>query len=470
MKCLGESFARPKEFCDAAPMRSQKVIVVGGGAAGFFAAIVCAESSPGAEVTVLERGSRFLDKVRISGGGRCNVTNACFDPGEFADHYPRGGKALLSPFLKFSARDTVAWFESRGVRLKTEGDGRMFPVSNSSQTILDCLVNSAQAAGVKLMLNCGVAQAAKLPDGRFEVGLERRSPTRRVEGGVQDLTCSETTANRDLQRAGSETGAPLEAGGNSFGGKLSCDRLVLATGGCRAAGAGQLAVSLGHSLEPPVPSLFTFQIESSWLHSLAGVSVELAEVSVPGTGLRERGPLLVTHAGLSGPAVLRLSAWGARALHGLNYRFRLRVNWLPALNAEGISRELNARRRSQPARLIVNLPLAPLPARLWERIVLAAGIPRDTRWASLTRVQAHALGQQLARSEFPVAGKSLNRDEFVTCGGVRLAEVNFKTMESRVCPGLFFAGELLDIDGVTGGFNFQAAWTTGFIAGRAAAD
>jgi hypothetical protein len=251
--------------------------------------------------------------------------------------------------------------------------------------------------------------------------------------------------------------------------RIVCDRLLLATGGCRVAAAGQLAVSLGHSLEPPVPSLFAFQIESPWLHALAGISVERAEISVPGAGLRERGPLLVTHGGLSGPAVLRLSAWGARALHDLNYRFPLRVNWLPAMNAEQISRELNARRRSQPARLIVNLPLAPLPARLWERIVPAAGIPRDTRWASLTRTQAHALVQQLARAEFPVTGKSLNKDEFVTCGGVRLAEVNFKTMESRICPGLYFAGELLDIDGITGGFNFQAAWTTGWLAGQAMA-
>ena len=425
-------------------MRSRKVIVVGGGAAGFFAAIACAESSPAAEVTVLERGSRFLDKVRISGGGRCNVTHACFDPGEFATRYPRGGKALLAPFLKFSARDTVAWFESRGVRLKTESDGRMFPVSNSSQTILDCLMNSAQAAGVKLRLNCPVEGVQRNPRGGFSVwspGFSRPTPP---EGGTPNLEGTESEP-------------------------MICDRLLLATGGCRAAAAGRLAVSLGHSLEPPVPSLFAFQIESPWLPALAGIAVELAEISVPGAGLRERGPLLVTHGGLSGPAVLRLSAWGARALHDLNYRFPLRVNWLPAMNSEQISSELNARRRSQPARLIVNLPLAPLPARLWERIVLAAGIPRGTRWASLTRTQAHALAQQLARSEFPVTGKSRNRDEFVTCGGVRLAEVNFKTMESRVCPGLFFAGELLDIDGVTGGFNFQAAWTTGYIAGRAAA-
>ena len=260
--------------------------MIGGGAAGFFAAIACAESSPDTEVTVLERGSRFLDKVRISGGGRCNVTNECFDPREFSTRYPRGGKALLSPFLKFSASDTVEWFESRGVKLKTEADGRMFPVSDSSQTIVDCLMNAAKATGVKLRLNCGVDRVAKRAEGGFELTLSN----------------SETFA---------------------------CDRLLLATGGCRAAAAGQLAVSLGHFLEPPVPSLFTFQIESPWLTKLAGVSVELTEISVSGTGLREQGPLLVTHTGLSGPAVLRLSAWGARALHDLDVSPSCRRRWVP---------------------------------------------------------------------------------------------------------------------------------------------
>ena len=398
--------------------------MVGGGAAGFFGAIACAEASPDARVTILERGARFLDKVRLSGGGRCNVTHACFDPRAFATCYPRGGHALLAPLLTFSAPDTVAWFASRGVKLKTERDGRMFPETDSSQTIVDCLVYAARAAGVDLRLHCPVASAARLAAGGFAVALVN-------------------------------------------GEQLGCDRLLLATGGCRGAAAGGLAVSLGHTLEPPVPSLFTFQVESKWLRSLMGVSVELAEVAVPSAKLRERGPLLVTHWGLSGPAVLRLSARGARALHALNYRFPLRVNWLPESKTETLSAELTARRQSQPARLIVNAPLAPLSSRLWEQLVLAAGITRDTRWASLTRTQAHALVQQLTRSEFAVTGKSLNQDEFVTCGGVRLPEVDFTTMESRVCPGLHLAGELLDIDGLTGGFNFQAAWTTGFLAGRA---
>ena len=405
---------------------SRKIIVVGGGAAGFFAAVACAESSPEAEVTVLEKTSRFLDKVRICGGGRCNVTHKFFEPREFAARYPRGERALLAPFRKFSARDTVAWFEARGVKLKTESDGRMFPTTDLSQTIVNCLFDAAERAGVKMRLNCAVESAAKNANSSFEL---------KLSGGEQ----------------------------------MVCDKLLLATGGCRAAVAGQLAVSLGHTLVAPVPSLFTFQIESSWLRSLAGVSVEMAEISVRAAKLRERGPLLVTHWGLSGPAILKMSAWGAQDLHKLNYTFPLFVNWLPEFSMEKIAVEIQARRETSGAKLLVNVPIFPLTARLWEQLVLASGIARDTRWATLTRSQAHALAQQLVRSEFSVTGKSLNKDEFVTCGGVKLGEVNFKTMESRVCPGLFFAGELLDIDGVTGGFNFQAAWTTGFIAGRAMA-
>ena len=396
--------------------------MVGGGAAGFFAAIAAAEA--GADVTILEKTARVLDKVRISGGGRCNVTHSLFEPREFVARYPRGGKALLGPFTKFSARDTVAWFAARGVKLKTEADGRMFPVTDKSETIVNCLMNAAQNANVKLQPNCAVESVTNNSAGKFELAL---------------------------------TG----------GEKMFCDKLLLATGGCRAAAAGQIAVSLGHQIEPPVPSLFTFQIEAPWLRTLAGVSLEQAEVSVPSAKLRERGPLLVTHWGLSGPAILKISAWGARALHDLDYKFPLLVNWLPAVNAEKIIADLQARRETVGAKLLVNVPLFPLTARLWEQLVLAAGIGRDTRWSALARAQAHALAQQILRSEFFVTGKSLNKDEFVTCGGVKLGEVNFQTMESKVCPGLFFAGELLDIDGVTGGFNFQAAWTTGFIAGNA---
>jgi hypothetical protein len=316
----------------------------------------------------------------------------------------------------------MAWFENRGVRLKTEPDGRIFPVSDSSQTVIDCLLSAARAAGVELLANRGVERVERTAESGFTLALR-----------------------------GGET--------------LHCERLMLATGGCRGEGAGQLAVSLGHTLEPPVPSLFTFHIPVPWLRELAGVSVEPAEVSIPDLSLRERGPLLATHTGLSGPVILRLSAWGARALHGLNYQFPLRVNWLPHLDQETVAAQLESRRAAQPARLVVNAPLPPLPSRLWERLVLAAGLARETRWAELSRSARHQLIQQLLGTRLEAAGKSLNQDEFVTCGGVRLSEVNFKTMESRLCPGLYFGGELLDIDGLTGGFNFQAAWTTGWIAG-----
>jgi hypothetical protein len=400
--------------------------VAGGGAAGFFAAITCAEAAPGIEVTLLEKGPQFLSKVRISGGGRCNVTHACFDAREFAAHYPRGERELIAPFQCFQASDTVAWFESRGVKLKTERDGRMFPPTDSSQIIIDCLLGAARAAGAKLHLNRGIEIVAKRPDGAMDLKL-------------------------------------------SDGEALTCDRLLLATGGCRAPALGQLAVSLGHTLEAPVPSLFTFHVETRWLRELAGVSVEAVEASVPGTRLCERGALLLTHWGLSGPAILRLSAWGARKLHGLDYRFPLHLNWLPHLGSEAVAAELESRRQRQPARFVVNTPIAPLSARLWERLVLASGLPGETRWADVSRAARHQIVQQLLRTELQVTGKSLNKDEFVTCGGVRLREVNLKTMESRLCPGLYFAGELLDIDGITGGFNFQAAWTTGWIAGKAMA-
>ncbi len=414
---------------------------------------------------MLERGPQFLSKVRISGGGRCNVTHACFEARELTARYPRGGRALLAPFKNFQAGDTVAWFESRGVKLKTEAAGRMFPVSDSSQTIMVCLMNAAKAAGVKLRLNCGVERVARRAGG-FEVIIANKastpSPPLEERGGVRrPIQISERTPRPGPLPAVRGEGEIMARE------TLIGDRLLLATGGCRAAAAGQLAASLGHTLEPPVPSLFTFHVESPWLRSLAGVSVHLVEVSVPAAELRERGPLLITHWGLSGPAILRLSAWGARKLHDLNYRFAVFVNWLPELTAEKIMGEFQARRETSGGKLAVNAPLPPLPARLWEQLVLAAGVARETRWSALTRAQTHALAQSLTRTEFCVTGKSLNQDEFVTCGGVRLAEVNFKTMESKICPGLCFAGELLDIDGLTGGFNLQAAWTTGWIAGRA---
>jgi predicted Rossmann fold flavoprotein len=407
------------------PSHSPHIVIAGGGAAGIFAAITAAESGP-ARVTVLEQGPRFLSKVLISGGGRCNVTHACFDPRELSLRYPRGGRALLGAFHQFQPRDTIAWFAARGVTLKTEADGRMFPITDSSATIADCLLEAARRAGVELRPNCALKSVERTPEGGFTVHFGQNE-------------------------------------------KKTCDRLMLATGGCRAANAGILAVSLGHTLEPPVPSLFTFRIASPWLRQLAGISLPEAEIQVKDENLKERGPILITHEGLSGPAVLRLSAWGARALHNREYRFSVLLNWVPQFNLDSLGKELQKKRQAQPARSVVNSPMSPLPARLWEQLVLQSGIARETRWADLSRAQTHQFLQTLSRTELQVIGKSLNRDEFVTCGGIPLNEVNFKTMESRICPGLFFGGELLDIDGVTGGFNFQAAWTTGWLAGRAMA-
>lgn len=402
----------------------RRVVIAGGGAAGFFAAINCAELATDTEVVILEKTTHLLSKVRISGGGRCNVTHSCFEPRTLTGRYPRGERALTGPFSKFQPRDTIEWFEARGVRLKTEADGRMFPTTNSSQTIIECLIRAAENAGIRILTNCGVESAKLRNDGRFELTL-------------------------------------------SNGDQMTADRLLLATGGCRGSAAGRLAESLGHSIIPPVPSLFTFNIEKPWLRELAGVSVEDAEVSTPGTKLRERGPMLITHWGLSGPAVLRLSAWGARVLHEQDYHFPLVVNWLPGRSADELRNELASFRETQPAKLVANTTL--LSSRLWEALVSAAGIPRETRWANLTRPALQALVTQLNRTEFTVSGKSLNKDEFVTCGGVPLTEVDLRTMESRITPGLHFAGELLDIDGITGGFNFQAAWTTGWLAARAMA-
>lgn len=406
---------------------SLNLVIIGGGAAGFFGAITCAEALAGrGSVTILERGAHCLQKVKISGGGRCNVTHSCFEPKELAKRYPRGGQALIGAFHRFQAADTVKWFAARGVELKTEADGRMFPTTDQSQTIINCLTKAAQDAGVKLRTHCGVERAEKRPAGGFELAL-------------------------------------------STGETMACGSLLLATGGCRAAAAGSLAAALGHTVEPPVPSLFTFHITDQRLDGLSGLAVERATVSVPGMQLKENGPVLITHWGLSGPGILRLSAWGARELAVRNYQFPLRVNWLPDHNFDSVIALAQQQRGLTGAKRVSNVSLGGLPSRLWERLVKTAGIAEQTQWAGLNKVQLHALARLLVESEFVVTGKSLNKDEFVTCGGVRLAEVDFKTMQSRVCPGLYFAGELLDIDGITGGFNFQAAWTTGWLAGNAMA-
>ena len=409
-------------------MSNSSVIVIGGGAAGFFGAITCGQALRGSgEVLLLERGAHFLQKVKISGGGRCNVTHSCFEPRALSARYPRGARALIGAFTRFQPTDTIRWFEERGVALKTEADGRMFPTTDTSQTIIDCLMRAAQEAGVKLRTNCGVDRIERRDGGGFIVWL----------------------SNSEI---------------------LQCDKVLLATGGCRASVAGGLAESLGHTIEPPVPSLFTLHIDDARLQGISGLAVEAARASVPGTQLSERGPVLVTHWGLSGPAILRLSAWGARELAALNYVFPVRINWLGDVNSVQAAEQLQVLRQNNGAKLIRNVAMPPVPMRLWEKIVAAAQISSEARWSGLTKQQSQALTRELTEAEFKVTGKSMNKEEFITCGGVKLPEVNFKTMESRVCPGLYFAGELLDLDGITGGFNFQAAWTTGWLAGNAMAE
>jgi predicted Rossmann fold flavoprotein len=401
-----------------------RIAIAGGGAAGFFAAIAAARANPNSEVALFERTSQFLSKVRISGGGRCNITHALFEPLMFATYYPRGQRELIAPFHRFSAQDTVDWFEARGVSLKQEADGRMFPTTDSSETIVQCLIGEAKNAGVKLLLRKGIEAASAQAEGSFA------------------LTLSDGTS-------------------------ATCDRLLLATGGARSVIGAKIAHSLGHTIEAPVPSLFSLHIRSAWLQSLPGVSVSDVEVCVG--KFCERGALLITHNGVSGPAVLRLSAWAARQLHMMDYHFSLRINWVPRWNEAALRADFRLRREKQPTKRVINSPIEILPARLWEKLVLNAGISPETIWTALSREGIGSLVRQMRETEFQVHGKSLNKDEFVTCGGVRLREINFKTMESRITPHLYFAGELLDIDGITGGFNFQAAWTTGWIAGHAMA-
>ena len=408
---------------------SRRIVVAGGGAAGFFAAIACAEADPGAEVTLHEATAHPLAKVRVSGGGRCNVTHACFDAAEMAKSFPRGSRELIGPFHRFGTADTVAWFKARGVSLKTEKDGRMFPVTDDSATIVDCLTGAAKAAGVQLFTGSALRalrKAAGDPRQRFEAVL-------------------------------------------SSGETVLADRVLIATGGGRGAAGLAIAAALGHAVEPPVPSLFTFHILDPRIRGLEGVSAPSASASVREMGLRECGPILVTHWGLSGPAILRLSAWGARALHGADYRFRLCVNWAEPATPKAARDALEAERSGHPRRKVVTANPFGIPARLWERLVGATGIAPGTTWAAISNDALRELVAQSTASEFTVNGKSMNKEEFVTCGGVSLAEVDMATMESRVCPGLYLAGEVLDIDGITGGYNFQSAWTTGWQAGRAMA-
>lgn len=407
-------------------MQETDILVIGGGAAGYFGAVAAAEARPGTRVLLLEKGPQPLAKVRISGGGRCNVTHSCFEPRALSARYPRGARPLLAAFARFQPSDTVRWFEDRGVALKTEADGRMFPTTDQSGTIIDCLEAAAQKAGVEVRLRSGVSALSPVENSLWEA----RLPT---------------------------------------GGAVLARSVLVATGGCKTGGVMDWLEALGHEIIAPVPSLFTFHIEADWVRALAGLAVPNAEVSIPNTPLREAGPVLFTHWGLSGPGILRLSAWGARELAATDYSFPLRVRWCPGLNAEQLQAQLQAVRVAQQAKSVANTPLFGLPSRLWEALVGLSGIGSDTRWNQLPKPFVQALVERLLRTELAVTGKSMNKEEFVTCGGVSLREVDFRTLQSRLHCGLHFAGEVLDLDGITGGFNFQAAWTTGWIAGRAMA-
>ena len=403
-----------------------RIAVLGGGAAGFFAAITCAEAlGKAGSVTLFEATPHLLAKVRISGGGRCNVTHSCFEPAELVKKYPRGGRELLGAFHRFQPRDTIEWFASRGVATKTEEDGRMFPTTDDSATIVDCLMSAAARAGVTIRLSTAVRSIIKEAD-TFRLSLGT--------GSVEEF-----------------------------------ERVIVSTGGNKSSGGLAIAESFGHSIVVPVPSLFTFHITDPRLTDLSGISVENAVVTAPGTKLKTDGPVLITHAGLSGPGILKLSAWGAREFAEKSYAFPIAINWVPPHTRDTLVKALSVVREQNARKQVTTFSPVAMPQRLWERFVIAAGIPTTTPWAHVSNPSLQTLATQLTAAEFKVEGKSMFKDEFVTCGGVKLSEVDFKTMESRLCPGLHFAGEVLDIDGVTGGFNFQNAWTTGYLAGTAAA-
>jgi predicted Rossmann fold flavoprotein len=399
---------------------AMRFVVIGGGAAGFFAAIRHRACFPQHEVIILERGAAVLQKVKVSGGGRCNVTHACFDARELVKHYPRGERELLGPFTHFGPKDTVNWFEERGVQLKTESDGRMFPTTDLSQTIIDCLTGEARRLNVQLRLGSRVTQIHREPSGDWRISI----------GGQPEIVAQ---------------------------------AVLIATGSSEAVWTA--LADLGHEIVAPVPSLFTFNVKDPRLRDLAGVSVPLAQLEVPALKLKASGPLLVTHWGLSGPAILRLSAWGARLLHGVDYRFQLRVNWTGTSTTYEILEQLMSIKAATAKKQVATHAQLGLPIRLWTLLVAAAGIDPTTRWADLDKRSMQALVQELGAGMFNIAGKSTFKEEFVTAGGVNLKEINFKTFSSKLFPNLFFAGEVLNIDAITGGFNFQAAWTGGWIAG-----
>lgn len=401
----------------------KKVVIIGGGAAGFFSAINCAEKSPHYQITILEKSATVLNKVKISGGGRCNVTHACFDAKELVKNYPRGEKQLLGSFTRFNPSSTIDWFAERGVKLKREQDGRMFPVTDSSQTVIDCFLAEAKRHKVQLQTRCG-AQEIRQNGNHFDI---------------------KTTAQETI----------------------SADAVVLTSGSNHE--MWEIVERLGHSIIPPVASLFSFNINDKRIKGLEGLSVSEAQIKIKhqsSNHISKAAPLLITHWGISGPAVLRFSAFAARELSQLNYQFEIEVNWINK-TPQWTTEQLKQTKNNKARKTVYSHPQFFLPRRIWENMVTQSTIGTGQNYADLSNAQINLLAQELTNSCFIVSGKSTNKDEFVTCGGVDLAEIDFRTMMSRKVPNLFFAGEILDIDGVTGGFNFQSAWTTAYIASQA---
>jgi predicted Rossmann fold flavoprotein len=406
-------------------MFNKKLIVIGGGAAGFFCAVNAARINPQLEVIILEKSGKILSKVRISGGGRCNTTHACFDIAEMSKKYPRGGNFVKKTFHQFFTTDTIRWFEERDVKLKTEEDGRMFPVTDSSQTIIDCLMKEANKYNVAIRMNTEVKEITRVEE-LFEI----------------------RTANSQLSTA---------------------NYICIASGGYPKVSMFEWLKELGHTIEEPVPSLFTFNITGHPITKLMGVSVEKARVKIIGTKLEQEGPLLITHWGLSGPAVLKLSAWGARQLAISNWQFSILINWLPDFNEQPLTEKFQTLRFEMASQKIVNRNPFGLPQRLWEFLLEHSEVNKEKRWADLPAKEQNKLIRNLCACEFAIKGKTTFKEEFVTAGGIKLNEVDANTMMSKKVSNLFFAGEVMDVDGITGGFNFQHAWTSGFIAAKSIA-
>ena len=401
----------------------ETVVIIGGGAAGYFAAITAAQTNASLQVILLESGSQVLRKVKISGGGRCNLTHHCFDPKALSTKYPRGARELRGAFHHWQPRDTIEWFDKRGVKTKVEEDGRMFPMSDDSQTVINCLRSEAHKHGVLERLN------------------SRVTALRQIKGQWE-----------------------LELNGKEF---LIVDKVCLALGSLKQSGLEKILRKLGHTISPLLPSLFAFNLPSHPLKDLAGIAVQHAAVRTSLKSVAQVGPILITHRGLSGPAILRASAWDACELAKANYQFTAEINWLGENTKDKILKQFTEFRKERAVKKLKHNPFTELPKRLWEKLVELSGIDPETTWAHLPKEAMNQLLNQLTAHQAEVSGKTMNKEEFVTCGGVSLKGVDFRTMESKFCPGLYFAGECLDLDGITGGFNFQAAWSTGRIAGLA---